>query len=197
MIPDPDVDDSAATPERPRWDPIGGAESTRAYLAFATYRDLGMLRSLRKAAAAFYQAPEPTEPQVKQFKRWSSEHGWVQRADAWDLHLDEVARTQQILDVKAMNTRQAQAGRNLQAIGGLVLTGDGKDQKPATLTIPQALKALELGAKLERTARGQPDVIAVTVPDDGQDQAMEAKQQRALAAIDEVRAARERRAAEG
>lgn len=196
MIPDPDL--TQPTPELPSWGPLPD-ETARSYLAFARYRDLGPLRTLRRAAGVFYSPTgtetAPSEAQLRQFKTWSGAGHWVARAEAWDLHLDEVSRVRQVEDVKAMNDRQARIGRNLQVQGGITITGDGEERLPATLSVPQALKALELGAKLERTARGEPDTITRREEQVAEADAMDQLRARGKEIIDEVRQARDRRAA--
>ena len=58
------------------WDRQAG-ESSKAYEAFVTYRDLGAERSIRRVAEALSKS-------VPLMGRWSSAHGWPARAAAWD-----------------------------------------------------------------------------------------------------------------
>jgi hypothetical protein len=66
--------------DRPLWERQPG-ESTKAWAAFCTYRDLGKSRGIRGAAAAIGKAP-------RQLDTWSSKFGWVKRAAAFDSHHD-------------------------------------------------------------------------------------------------------------
>lgn len=61
-------------------------ESDHAYEAFATYRDLGYGRRLRKAASVFYDEEDTgaTDSHYDQFKRWSSKFWWQSRVEAYD-----------------------------------------------------------------------------------------------------------------
>jgi hypothetical protein len=62
------------------------AESAKAYAAFCAYRDLGPdSRSLNAAYAGGGRAPG-------YWAQWSSEFRWVERAAAYDAHLDDARR---------------------------------------------------------------------------------------------------------
>lgn len=52
-------------------------ESSKAYEAFVIYRDMGADRTTRSTAEALTKS----ETLIKE---WSSKHGWVERAAAWD-----------------------------------------------------------------------------------------------------------------
>ncbi len=79
-------------------------EPETAYAAFCVYRDMGLTRSLRKAAATFYgdrqdsqeatvEPPESgTESQLTRFKRWSRTWMWTARCEAHDAELDRERR---------------------------------------------------------------------------------------------------------
>jgi hypothetical protein len=88
---------SGADERGPFWE-RQDAETATAYGAFCVYRDQGIERSLRSAAAAFYSQRDgdyqgtPGEPpesagsdsRLTRFKRWSRAHDWVARAEAFD-----------------------------------------------------------------------------------------------------------------
>ncbi len=57
-------------------------ESSKAYAAFSIYRDLRIERSLEKVA-------EECHKSSRLIGRWSSKYHWVERATAYDDHLDE------------------------------------------------------------------------------------------------------------
>ena len=59
-------------------------ETSRAYDAFCHYRDLGPHRSITQAKRERGQA---------NLNRWSSQHGWVDRAAAWDDHIRRIQDT--------------------------------------------------------------------------------------------------------
>jgi hypothetical protein len=67
-------------------------ESDRAWAAFQTYRDLGPgNRSYNRAYQLRYGKP-PNRVAPEFFHRWGREHHWVERATAWDKHLDAINR---------------------------------------------------------------------------------------------------------
>jgi len=61
-------------------------ETSINYTAFVKYRDLQSRRSIKKVAELYDGA------QISKFNRWSSEFKWVDRARAYDDHLDELKR---------------------------------------------------------------------------------------------------------
>ena len=73
------------------WERLEG-ESDAVYSAFSYYRDLGISRTLKRAACAYYSergyqgATEelPTTSQVQRFKKWSARWLWVARCEAFD-----------------------------------------------------------------------------------------------------------------
>src|SRR5216684_2052292 len=86
-------------------------ESSRAFGAFCAYRDLGPRRSLRAAAAAFYGRTSAAVE--RQFDKWSGAFGWVERASAWDRHLDAEARRAQEEARREMVERHVREARAL------------------------------------------------------------------------------------
>jgi hypothetical protein len=67
------------------WEPQQ-KESMPAYAAFAEYRDLGPERSIEAVSRKVSKS-------LPLLKRWSSRWSWVERAKAYDAHLDEIRRT--------------------------------------------------------------------------------------------------------
>jgi hypothetical protein len=61
-------------------------ETSINYTAFVKYRDLQSRRSIKKVAELSDGA------QISKFNRWSSEFKWVDRARAYDDHIDELRR---------------------------------------------------------------------------------------------------------
>lgn len=82
-------------------------ESPQAYEAFVTYRDLGAERSTSKVARQLGKS-------TTLMNRWSSAHGWVERARQYDNHLDGEARREAVKKVKEMTGRQIKIALQLQ-----------------------------------------------------------------------------------
>lgn len=131
-------------------------ESSKAFHAFMLYRDmLPKARSLRKVG----QKLAKTLPYLTHLKRWSSQYGWVARAQAHDDHLAAVRAEAQEEAIKEMAERQAKEGMILQEVG--IQRFLDKDGKPVSIGMEDkdAIRAIDVGAKIERTARGQPTEI--------------------------------------
>jgi hypothetical protein len=132
----------------------GPGESPVAFAGFAAYRDLGAGRSLAKAAAKVSRS-------VRLLERWSAEHQWVVRAQAWDaeqdrLWLAEVADGQRQAarrHIALARRVQARAFERLQAMS----EGD-----LAKVPADRLVYMLEVAAKMERSALGEPMKVEVT-----------------------------------
>src|SRR4051812_47002363 len=61
-------------------------ESTRAYAAFATYRDLGAGRTLAAVASKHGGRPGGVKRASGRYVKWSARHEWTARARAYDAH---------------------------------------------------------------------------------------------------------------
>lgn len=147
-------------PEHP-WDRQPG-ETDHAWPTFVAYRDQPPgERSLAKLAQRFDKS--------RQFLgQWSSKWEWVARCHAYDAWRDRQARAAEAAAVKAMRERHIQMAMSFQGAAALALNKIiaaektlGPDGKPGPLTLkPSEVKDLaELGVKLERLNRGEPEAI--------------------------------------
>lgn len=142
---------------------VQDGETPRAFAAFVVYRDLGPRRSLRKTARVFYELGDddvpPTSPKLRQLKTWSALYGWVGRAHAWDVHMDEETRWDQVEAVREMKKRHATvANMALAKAAERLRVANAQD-----LSIVDAARLIDLAVKVERVARGEPDQVkAVT-----------------------------------
>jgi len=127
-------------------------ESRAAFAAFATYRDQQGRRSLRRVAHSVGKTPSV-------IANWSVQHRWVARCDLWDAELDRVRREATKATVEEMAARHATMASSLLSKVGWRLV----DLKGENLSIDQLLRALELGVRIEREARGLRSADASTV----------------------------------
>ncbi len=151
--------------ETPFWERLDG-ESETAYSAFCTYRDTGLTRSLRKAAAAYYSqrqgdqgdaagSPETegTSGQVARFKEWSRRWMWVARVEAFDA---EEARERSL----RLRERRIRMSEHHYAIGQLALQRVAERLRAMTLDEAIPLKSLatlmRAAADLQRLSLGEP-----------------------------------------
>ncbi len=85
-------------------------ESPKAYRAFCTYRDLGIDRTLAKAAALLGNDP-------KWFEQLSSRHKWVNRCKAYDQHIDHLLLTKMEQDAIKVKRASLTASMKMVALG--------------------------------------------------------------------------------
>jgi hypothetical protein len=87
--------------------PIPG-ESSRAFRAFLRYRDLGPLRSI-DATAAIVAAPGKAKCRASGiYNRWSSKHSWVDRAAAFDCHIEDARMRAHLQRIQSLDRRRAE-----------------------------------------------------------------------------------------
>jgi len=122
-------------------------ETDKAFLAFVTYRDLGPERTVQ---AAIDTSNKTSSGLHRTWTGWSARHHWVQRAAAYDAHLDEV-RLNAIEDRVARTTE-----KHVQAAQSLIDKGlehlrsmDTEDMTPGDVRMYVAD-----GIKLQRLAMG-------------------------------------------
>ncbi len=133
-------------------------ESSRAFLAFTCYRDLGMHRSCAKVAEQLKMAA----PSVLEL---SKRHSWQSRVRAWDSHVDQETQKEQIEAVKIMKRRQialalrAQkaADKGLKKFIAQFNDKDGNGVSPYALKPDALSKLLDVGCRLERLNRDEPE----------------------------------------
>lgn len=163
-----------AADQAPYWERSMDGETPRQFQAFAVYRDLGITRSLKKAAEVFYaERDDPdegprTDPEgtpessgsgaLRRFKRWSSEFSWVARAEAFDA---EMARARS-LRLQAEREKQLDAHLTLSKLGTKAasqklwrILQDGGEipagSLPSLMTASVQIGRLALGEATERT----------------------------------------------
>lgn len=133
-------------------------ESTKAYEAFCTYRDMGRERSLSKVA-------EKLQKSETLMGRWSGAYSWVDRAAKWDDEQDrierETAQKEQAKAIKEMRTRHAKLAEAMLMKSARALARIPDDEiKPGDIS-----RMVDIASKLERISRG--DVGEVIEERDG------------------------------
>lgn len=118
-------------------------ETTKAFEAFAIYRDMGNDRSIAKVA-------EQLGKSEALLQRWSSKYEWVKRVAEWD---DEVARQtarELMRDIARTRARQRKQAMQMQLKGAELLqaikVGDAK--------LSEIVSLLKLGMEQERICLG-------------------------------------------
>lgn len=118
-------------------------ETTIAFQAFQTYRDMGVQRSVDRVAAELHKSHAL-------MGRWSKQWNWVDRAAAWDDELDRIKRSEIIKKITEMSERHASMSLIMQEkVLRNLKTLEPEDIKPGDLP-----RFIETAVKLERLARG-------------------------------------------
>ena len=133
-------------------------ETTKAYEAFCTYRDMGPSRSLAKVA-------EKLSKSEQIMKRWSSANDWVKRAAKWDDEQDrierEIAQKEQAKAIRDMRKRHADLATAMLIKSAKALQRIPDDEIKAS----DISRMVDVASKLERISRG--DVGEVVEERDG------------------------------
>jgi hypothetical protein len=119
-------------------------ESSRAYGAFCLYRDMGVSRNQVKVAELSNRSPAL-------MYKWSRKHNWTDRAEAYDLYLDERQRefTENARLDRAL--RHADLGRLMQDVGRKKL----KSKRFVKRIAPrEVIGLIKTGTDVEREALG-------------------------------------------
>lgn len=114
-------------------------ESREAYEAFSLYRDMGADGGKRSLQAVSNELSKS----LTLMKRWSASYNWIERARAYDFHVEDLALRKATQSLAKARERQMAVGGKLQQMGFAAL-------KETTITDPAvALKMIIEGAKLE------------------------------------------------
>src|SRR5215831_10550216 len=90
----PQPPSNGASPTLLPWERQPG-ETSKQWLAFVTYRDLGPARTLAEVCRLLYPGQRRTPRPVGRVVAWSSKNDWVERARAWDAEQDRINREAQ------------------------------------------------------------------------------------------------------
>lgn len=80
-------------------------ESSRAFRAFAFYRELGPERSIDRAYTEYLGGAKPGRA-PGQWNAWSRERAWVERASAYDAHVDQEKRKARERKIRELEDRR-------------------------------------------------------------------------------------------
>jgi hypothetical protein len=126
-------------------------ETGKAYNAFVAYRNQGVNRTQEKTLEILGKSAG----YVRVLQEWSSAYRWVQRAAAWDDHVEAAARKGvegEAIERKArMIRRHADQGKALQHKGLEHLLNRGIKNSSDAIT------AIRIGIAIEQRAEGIPD----------------------------------------
>ena len=130
------------TPEPELWE-RQEEESTKAYEAFAIYRDLGPARSTRQVSQQLGKSRQL-------IGRWCTEYEWVKRCAAWDAENDRIARLENLAEIKDMRKRHADLAKKALSKVAEAL----EDMKAEGISNSDVARLMDVASKLERLSRG-------------------------------------------
>jgi hypothetical protein len=133
-------------------------ETTKQWLAFVTYRDLGPARTLAEVCRRLYPGQRRNGRPIGRVVAWSSKNHWVERAGAWDAEQDCINREAQYKARHDMTQRHLQQLLALQSKAVQRLLA----MRPEELRPSEVLEVLDRAMKLERIIRGEPTEIHET-----------------------------------
>lgn len=87
------------------WDERQPGEGSKAWAAFVVYRDFGPERTITKAWRRF---ANKSEGESGRWELWSRKFKWVERAAAYDKHLDDLERGERERELARLAKRRAQ-----------------------------------------------------------------------------------------
>ncbi|MGN0489348.1 MAG: hypothetical protein ACI4HO_08815 [Ruminococcus sp.] len=126
-------------------------ETVGDYKKFCVYRDMGAgsaditeRRSLQKAADVIKCRKKRLEPLSKEFR-------WVERAEAYDVHLEKIQRQKHEAEIEKMKEGHAKLAQELVKKAALRLLTIPEDEIKAA----DVVRMFETGVKIERLSRGE------------------------------------------
>ena len=151
------IDAKLVLVNQPVWERQPG-ETPGQYLWFIRYREArlegGSLSDIRQKFGM-------NRGYDKALRKWSAENRWVFRIEAYRDFLEAKKAEQRLKDIEEMNNRQSTYGRLLQQVAMKIVTDNqlSEDKEGLKLTVDQIARWVEVGARVERTARGTPTEI--------------------------------------
>lgn len=125
------------------WDKLPG-ETSLAFRAFLAHRNSDPSERKQKDVSAKVGSPLPS------IAKWSMEHRWAERTEAWDAHVDEIAQKEFEAGRAKMARRHAMTCETMNVkLLARIESIDPEEIRPAD--IPRWLDAL---AKVERLSHG-------------------------------------------
>lgn len=134
-------------------------EPDKSWAAFCVYRNMDP--SNRSLASVERQLKKNPRTLAEWCGRWS----WVLRVRAYDAWRDRQVQEAEIAEVRAMRRRHIEFAMALQGTAGLALNKIAvaeREGKQLTLKPSEVRDLAELGLKVERLNRGEPEIIART-----------------------------------
>jgi hypothetical protein len=148
--------------ERKAWERQPG-ETSKAFKCFCFYKELGVERTVEKALAEGRKRGIKKGQKPSVWRKWSIQFRWVERCEAWDDYVEELAWKEIAAGRVEMARRQVAAGQFMQKLAATAFNRQAEElmkqvegKAPHKIGLHYALKLQELGVKIERMAAGDP-----------------------------------------
>lgn len=141
------------------------SEPDKAFLRFKRYREMGTKRSLRDLA-------HEENVKLSAIAKISSQFNWKVRVAAWDNHIDKISQQDEIDEICAMKKRQISLALKAQKVAAQSLdillkqieSSDEQENHLTQLNLMNLSKFLDIGCRLERLNRDEPEQNLVLIP---------------------------------
>jgi hypothetical protein len=131
------------------WERLIG-ESSLAFAAFCSFRDLGPERNVRKAVDSFEKDKTKRDKRYKVCRNWSTQFKWRERAANYDRYLEKLKQEELRKMIEAQGEKHRQVtGKMLDVVSKKLDLID-----PAELTQGNVTEWVQTAIKAEREAAG-------------------------------------------
>jgi hypothetical protein len=130
-----------------------GDESSKAFLWFCMYRDMGTERSLAKVV---HKAGKQKSYRA-QLEKWSLRYDWVNRCEAYDAYLESLKRSAQEDEILKVARKHIRIANKIMDIAVKRL----ESLDPSTLSPREIAQYIELAVRIEREALGVASKVEV------------------------------------
>jgi hypothetical protein len=137
----------------PIWDRQPG-ETAMQFMWFGRYMEVRLSGGSMVDVCRRY---DKNDGYAKVLGNWSYQNRWVERIEAYRDFLEQEKQCQRLKDIEEMGERQAMNGVLLQQYG--IAWFSAHQDIGANLSPETAMRFIETGSRIERTARGAPTEI--------------------------------------
>jgi len=131
------------------WEQLPG-ESSMAFLAFRSFRDIGPERSIRKAVEGAEKDEAKREKRCKVWRNWCGRFRWRERAADYDRYTERLKQGEMRKTIEAQGEKQRMVtGKMLDVVSKKLDT-----MNPADLTQDSLPEWVQTAIKAEREAAG-------------------------------------------
>ena len=131
------------------WERLKG-ETSAAFAAFCSYRDLGAERNIRKAVESVEKDTTAQAKKYKVWRNWSTQYHWRERAADYDKYIERLKQAELRKTIEAQGEQhRAVTGKMLEVVKKKLDT-----MNPAELTQGNVPEWVNTAIKAEREAAG-------------------------------------------